>query len=370
MRKILLLLLVISFGANAQRAFFLKGKTVHVTTGSESIFSNVSTSQSGNTISIDFDVARAEAPAKPTVERVTVSGTETDGQTLTASYSGFYSYSNYSDASTWTWYRADNAQSVGTVVGGATSSTYVLSQADVAKVLRPVLTPVDGIGTVGDPVTSVYTGTIQDDEFNPVTDIAWHIAHLPADYSTGVWIDRGTSGGANNSVQNGSDNVPTATGNGADFESSNNEELVLDQPSPQMTMPVEIWIKAELESYNAGFGRFAAWTSSQLIEQRTSGRIYLSGGDTGYNMPTATAVWMRFVISGTSSTSKFTVNNGTPVTNVAASTSAFGTSNGRLGANSGGTGNRLDGKIYYFFVRQGELSAPQVSQMWTWTATH
>jgi len=135
-------------------------------------------------------------------------------------------------------------------------------------------------------------------------------------------------------------------------------------------MPVEIWIKTELESYNGSFGRFASWTSSQLIEQRASGRIYLSGGDTGYDMPLSTAVWMRFVISGTSSTSKFTVNNGTPVTNVAASTSAFGTSNGRMGANSGGTGNRLDGKIYYFFVRQGELSAPEVSDMWTWTTTH
>lgn len=370
MRNIVLLLLVLSFGASAQNRFFLKGKTVSTSTGSEEIFSNISTDQTGGIISVTFDVDRPEEPAPPTVERVTVSGTEIDGGTLTASYSGYYSASQYADASTWTWYRSDNAQSTGSIISGATSSTYNLVQADVAKVIRAVLTPMDEIGTVGDPVTSIYTGVIQDDEFNPLTDIPWFNAYtsdaLP---SYPPWRNDGTG---NDATQNGSDAIPTynAGESALDFESANNEELILDQPATQFTGGVEIWIRFKKESNNAAFGRLLAWTSSQAVEQRASGAIYLSGGSCSYTAGNGSWIVARFFISQATNTSEFNVNNGVELTNIAASTSAFGTSNGRIGSNSGGTGNRYDGLISHIFIKQGELSAPDQAAMWTWFTTY
>lgn len=370
MRKILLLLLLVSFGAQAQNRFFLKGKSVSFSTGAEEIFSNVVTDQTGSTISVTFDVDRPEEPAKPVVERVTVSGTAIDGGTLTASYSGYYSASGYSDASTWQWYRADNPQSTGSVIGGATSSTYNPVQADVSKYIRAVLIPTDAVGTVGDAVTSVFTGQIADDEFNPVTDIPWYIAHLPADYSTGLWIDRGTTGGTNNSVQNGSDNVPTDIADGADFESSNNEELVLDQPSPQLSMPVEIWTRVKLESYNSSWAYLVAFNGSQYLQQRTGGVLYVSGVSTGYTLPLNQWVVIRVVISGVANTSEVYVNNVLISSTINASTTAFGTSNGRFGSNAGGTANRADMVQSHWFIKSGKTTAPQATNMWTWFSTY
>lgn len=371
MNRLIVLFLFLTIGANAQNRFFLKGKTVSTSTGSEEIFSSVSTSQTGKIISVTFDVDRAEEPAKPTVERVTVIGTEIDGGTLTASYSGYYSASQYADASTWTWYRADNAQSTGSVIPGATSSTYNPIQADVAKVLRPVLTPTDEIGTVGEPVTAVYTGQIQDDEFNPFTDISWHTALQPSgavDLATNLYWRN--DGAGTNSTQNGSDPIPTYVSGAVDFEASNNEELILDQPSTQFSMPVEIWIRFKKESNNASFSYPLAWTSAQRIEQRAGGAIYLSGGNCSYTAANGTWIVARFLISGVSNTSEFNVNNGTELTNIAASTAAFGTSNGRIGSNQGGTGNRYDGLISHIFVKSGQLSAPDQAAMWTWFQTY
>lgn len=372
MRKLILLLsLLCFFSAEGQNRFFLKGKSVAFSTGAEEIFSNIVTDQTGSTISVTFDVDRPEEPAKPIVERVTVSGTAIDGGTLTASYSGYYSASQHADASTWTWYRADNAQSVGSVIGGATSSTYNLVQADVSKYIRAVLIPTDAVGTVGDAVTSVFTGQVQDDEFNPFTDITWHTALQPdGAVSLASNLYWRNDGAGSNSTQSGSDAIPTYVSGAVDFEATNNEELILDQPSTQFATPVEIWIRFKKESNNASFSYPLAWTSAQRVEQRAGGAIYLSGGNTGYTASNGTWIVMRFLVSGVSNTSEFNVNNGTELTNIAASTSAFGTANGRIGANSGGTGNRFDGLISHVFVKSGQLSAPDQASMWTWFQTY
>lgn len=336
-------------------------------------FENVVTDQTASTISVDFDVLVPETPAKPTVGTVTVTGTEEDGNTLTATYSDFYSASGYSDASTWQWYRADDNQSLGSAIVGATNSTYILTQDDVAKNIRAVLTPTDDIGTVGDPVTSIYTGQIADDEFNPITDIAWFTALVPAgavDLATNeYWRNDGTGG---NSARNASDAFPVYDSGdpSVDFELSNNEELTLDIPSPQYSMPVEVWVRIKFESFNAGFSYPVSFSSAQRVEQRASGAIYLSGATCDYTAVIGDWTVMRFVISGVSNTSEFNVNNGTNKTDVGSVTTAFGTSDGRLGANNGGTSNRFDGKISHLFVKSGELSTDEETAMWAWFAAN
>lgn len=340
-------------------------------------FSNVVTSQSGGVISNTFTTLVSNHNQPPSIETVTVSGTEEKTQTLTASYTGFTSPGGYSEGTpTYQWYRADNKQSTGSAIVGATSSTYVLAAADVAKYIRVEVTPVQsgGMNTSGTPVTSIYTDQVQDNEFNPLTDINWATAHTPEaddidNLSGDGWVNRGRLG-LNNSVKNGSDAIPTAIADGVDFEASNNEELVLDQPTPQFATPVEIWIRFKKESNNASFSYPLAWTSAQRVEQRAGGAIYLSGGNCSYTAANGTWIVMRFLVSGVSNTSEFNVNNGTELTNIAASTSAFGTSNGRIGANSGGTGNRFDGLISHIFVKSGQLTPTEQSNMWTWFSTY
>lgn len=376
MRKLLLLLsFLILFGTSeAQRRFAKRGKTF---TPSDQFFSGVSTNQSGNVITVSFTTLVSNQNQPPSFESVTVTGTPEKGQTLTCNATGFFSPGAYSQGTTvYTWYRADNNQSTGTVISGETGQTFVPGDDEVAKRCRCSATPVQsgGMNQIGTALTSIYTDQIQDNVWNPITDVDWFTAHLGEDATdlAGVgWINRGTLGGAN-SVQNGSDPLPTydASDESVDFELSNSEELVLDLPSPQFSMPVEIWIRVKFESFNGSFAYPIAWNGSQRLEQRANGIIYLSGATTGYTVPLNQWVVMRFLVSGVSNTSEFNVNDLTEITDVAATTTAFGTSNGRIGANSNGTGNWFDGKISHIFVKSGELSAPDQAEMWNWFGTN
>lgn len=372
MKKILLLLFLTSSICHAQvNKFFINGK---VKVADDSYFSNVSTDQTDNVISVSFTTNIANQNQPPSFELVTISGTEIKEETLTVSVEGFYSPGGYAEGThTYQWYRADDNQSVGSAISGATSSTYLLTIDDVAKYIRCIATPVQvgGLNTTGSGVTSVYSGQIQDNEFNPLTDITWFTAHTPAgatDLAGVGWVNYGTG---NNSTQNSSDPIPTyVTDVGVDFEASNNEELVLDQPGTQFTMPVEVWIRCRFESFNASWAYLLDWNGAQRVEQRTSGAIYLSNGNCDYTPPLNKWIIMRFVISGTSNTSKFKVNDGTLKTNVAAVTTAFGTSNGRIGSNATGTGNRADVLYSHIFIRQGELDSTNENNMDDWFAAN
>lgn len=376
MKRVLFLLsFLILFGSSeAQRRFAKRGKTF---TPSDQFFSGVSTNQSGNVITVSFTTLVSNQNQPPSIETVTITGTPERAQTLTANLDGFFSPGAYSAGThTYQWYRADNFQSSGAAIVSATNSTYVLTIDDVAKYIRVEITPVQsgGMNQIGTAVSSIYTDQIQDNVWNPITDVDWFTAHLGEDATdlAGVgWINRGTLGGAN-SVQNGSDPLPTydASDESVDFELSNSEELVLDLPSPQFSMPVEIWIRVKFESFNGSFSYPIAWNGSQRLEQRANGIIYLSGATTGYTVPLNQWVVMRFLVSGVSNTSEFNVNDLTEITDVAATTTAFGTSNGRIGANSNGTGNWFDGKISHIFVKSGELSAPDQAEMWNWFGTN
>lgn len=336
---------------------------------------NIAMLQDQYSLEVTFDVGQPEKCAKPVIDYVSVTGIMIKGETITALTDGFYSPSSYLEGTNlFQWYRADNVRSAGLPIAGATSATYLLVDADVGKRLRCVVTPVQigGINDEGDTVTSIYTTAISDNVFNPITDISWFTAHRPegaVDIATNeYWLNEGALGG-NNSTRNGSDPFPTfnVTQQALEFTNALSRELVLDLPNPQYGMPVEIWVRVKLKTQIPGWQRIMSLSSDHLIEVRNTGGIYLSGGNTGYSLGTNSWAVFRFVISGTSNTSKMNLNNGQVVNNtVAAVTFAIGVNNGRIGANNSGTGTFADAYISHMFIKSGELSSGQQSDMWDW----
>lgn len=361
--RLLLLLVSVNSFAQISAVSAVASGTRHPTAGNE-YFTSVNTSQSGNTITVTMTTVVDNQNQPPSIELVTITGIPEVGETLTANVSGFYSPGGYTEGThTYQWYRSTSVGSDGTAIDGATSSTYDPVSGDDNYRIRFEATPVQvgGMNTTGTPVTSMYTDPVDDPAFSPL-DITWFTAHFPDGYTTGTWDNRGTG---NDSNQNGSDNVPTATADGPDFERGNNEELVLDQPGTQFSMPVEVWIRFKIESYNTGWCYLVDWNGAQRIEER-NGPLYLSNGTCAFTPSLATWYVVRFVISGSSNTSTVTVNNGTPKTDVSAVTTAFGTSDGRIGSNATGTGNRFDGVISHLFVKSGTLSAGEITSMWSY----
>jgi hypothetical protein len=338
---------------------------------------NVSLIQDQFSLDISFDVGQPEQCSPPFIDYVSIIGTTTKGEIITAITDGFYSPSSYGEGvHLYQWYRGDNVRSAGLPISGATSANYTLVDADVGKRLRCVVTPVQlgGINDEGSVVTSIYTDAISDNVFNPITDINWFTAHRPAgavDIATNqYWLNEGALGGLN-STRNGSDPFPTynVTQQAPEFTNSLSRELVLDLPNPQYSMPLEIWIRAKLKTQIPGWQRLMSFSSDHLIEVRNTGGVYLSGGNTGYTFATGQWNVFRFVISGASNTSKFNVNNGESVNNaVAAVTFAIGVNNGRIGANNSGTGTFADAYISHIFVKSGETTSGQQTDMWDWFA--
>lgn len=340
---------------------------------------NVLMNQTQYTLDVSFDVGQPEQCQLPFIDYVSVLGTTTKGETLTAITDGFFSPSSYLEGvHLYQWYRANNIRSAGATIPGATVATYNLVDADVGKYLRCVVTPtqIGGINDQGESVTSIYTPAIADNVFNPITSLTWFTAHRPSgvvDIATNqYWLNEGTLGGAN-STRNGSDPMPTYNGaqDAAEFTNSLSRELVLDLPNPQYGMPVEIWIRAKLKTQIPGWQRMMSFSSDHLIEVRNTGGVYLSGGNTGYTFGTGQWGVFRFVISGVTNTSKINLNNGEFVNNaVPAVTFAIGVNNGRIGANNSGTGTFADAYISHIFVKSAELTSGQQADMWNWFAAN
>lgn len=356
-----------------------QGKTSSATISSETTFVpgyfyDVSTSQSGRTISVSFS-SETNQNQPPSIYNVTLSGGTTKTDTLIATVEDFYSPGGYAEGThTYQWYRSSSIQSVGTAITNDTLSYHIEVDADVAKYVRCGVRgrQIGGMNPLGSEVTSVYSSQISDNVFNPFTDITWHVAHRKEDATdlSGVgWENLGTG---NNSIKNGSDPIPTyVAGQGVDFESSNNEELVLDNPSPQLSFPITIIIRGKFESFNAAWGYLLSLNSSQIVEQRTSGAMYLSGGNCSYTASLNKWTTFYMVLSGSANTSKFQVNWGTIKTDVAASTTAIGTSDGMIGANAAGTGNRADILISHIFIKGGsELSGTEKTNVESWFNTN
>lgn len=339
------------------------------------VFSNVSTTQTGKNISVTFDTNLADDNQPPSIYNVTLSGGTTKTDTLFATVEGFESPGGYPEGThAYQWYRSTGPQSDGVAITNDTLSYHIETDDDVIKYLRCGVRArqIGGMNPLGEEVTSVYSAQIHDNVFNPFTDITWHVAHRKEDATdlSGVgWVNLGTG---NNSTKNGSDPIPTyVAGQGVDFESSNNEELVLYNPSPQLSFPITIIIRGKFESFNAAWGYLLSLNASQIVEQRTSGAMYLSGGNCSYTASLNKWTTFYMVLSGSANTSKFQVNWGTVKTDVAASTTSVGTSDGRIGANAAGTSNRADILISHIFIKGGsELSGTEKTNVESWFNTN
>jgi hypothetical protein len=97
---------------------------------------------------------------KPNAVALSITGTETVGQTLTANYTYADLIGNAESTSTFQWYRSDDASGTNDAsIGSATSSTYTLVSADEDKYIRCEITPTNATAT-GSAYTTDYSGQI------------------------------------------------------------------------------------------------------------------------------------------------------------------------------------------------------------------
>lgn len=98
----------------------------------------------------------------PVASSVAFTGTETEGQLLTGTYSYSDADSDAEGTSIIKWYRSDdNSGTNRAAISGATASTYTLVTADVGKFIQFAVTPVAATGTSpGIEVFSAYSGAI------------------------------------------------------------------------------------------------------------------------------------------------------------------------------------------------------------------
>jgi len=290
--------------------------------------------------------------------------------TITALDSAFTSFGNYDPAThAYQWYWNNSLQGTGTAINGATNQNYTIAGTYDGRRVRCEITPfqIGGLNTYGTAVTTQWSDVITSAGFNPFTDISWSISAGPeeaVDLATNLyWENRGPAG---NLTRNASDNIPTyvsSDGGYVDFELSNDEELVM--PNAGLSFPIDVWVRFKLESYNAAWGHLFSANSTQTLQQRASGAMYAGGVSLGFTAPVGDWVVMHIVWSGSANTSKVYINR-TEVTSTTLnfSTTAFGSSNGRVGANSAGTGNRWDGPFSHFFLKSGEVTGQSDTDMW------
>ncbi len=98
----------------------------------------------------------------PIASNVTVSGTLTDGQALTGTFTYSDNESNAAGTHAYKWYRANSAAGAGAVaIAGATGTTYTLTPADIGKFIAFEVTPAATAGaTPGIATLSTYSGPI------------------------------------------------------------------------------------------------------------------------------------------------------------------------------------------------------------------
>ncbi|MDM8161825.1 FISUMP domain-containing protein, partial [Labilibaculum sp. K2S] len=100
--------------------------------------------------------------AAPEAQSPAISGSAMVGSTLTASYTYYDADADPQGATTYQWYRANDAAGTGeTTISGATAATYLIVAADLDKYLTVAITPVATSGILtGLPVKPAYIGVM------------------------------------------------------------------------------------------------------------------------------------------------------------------------------------------------------------------
>lgn len=107
-------------------------------------------------------------------------------------------------ATTYQWWRANDAIGTGAVaISGATSATYVLQTADNTKWVLCIGTPVNSLGEVGTAVPTSYYGPI-DDTFWPADQasvvLSYGVKKMAVAYAGNCLQIQSTNGGATNNI--------------------------------------------------------------------------------------------------------------------------------------------------------------------------
>ncbi len=112
----------------------------------------------------------------PVASSVSISGTLSNSQTLTGSYTYSDAEGDTQGTSTFVWRRADDSSGANaTNISGATNSTYTLTASDVGKYVSFCVTPVATTGTTtgtqtcsswNGPVLNLISGTIFNENFD------------------------------------------------------------------------------------------------------------------------------------------------------------------------------------------------------------
>jgi len=116
---------------------------------------------SGATSVSAYQGAIASNDTAPVASSVTYSGTLTQGQLLSGTYTYSDADGDLEGASTYIWYRANDSSGTGqAAIAGATSQTYTLVAGDEAKFIAFQVIPVAANGYSGTAVRSAYQGMV------------------------------------------------------------------------------------------------------------------------------------------------------------------------------------------------------------------
>ncbi len=117
----------------------------------------------------------------PSATGLSVTGTLANGQTLTGSYTYSHPSSTAEGATSFKWYRANDANGTGaTVVASKGSDTYTLSSADVGKYIAFAVIPEDNKFVYGNEIKTAFSGPITSGASIDNQSVSFKIAPNPA----------------------------------------------------------------------------------------------------------------------------------------------------------------------------------------------
>lgn len=313
----------------------------------------------------------------PVASSVTFTGTLTEGQVLTGSYSYSDTESNPEGTSTFKWYRSDDGSGTNkAAIGSATASTYTLVLADVGKYISFEVTPVASAGTltgtavesslqgavavapvIASVVVNKYTnGTPDKIELLVIDNNLDMVGMIVKDFSTSMGGDGGGKFTFNNVALWQS--VPSGT---LIILSNDATEADID---PAGDYKIEVGLTNGTYFTNGGGTFDIATTEMVMIKASGSGvsgvtgSIHvLAGGTAGANYTAAPSPKLR--ATGTSGTGQFVyANNSNSVLNDYNGTDATGAATGL----TFGQGNNSTNTTYITALRPAN-SAPTASSV-------
>jgi hypothetical protein len=212
----------------------------------------------------------------PTASSVTITGTSTEGQTLTGNYT-YGDPNNFAESSsTYHWLESATASGTYANITGATSKTYTLLSSDVGKYIEFRVTPMASVPpTTGSAVSSAPTGAIAPSSIPVASSVTISGAATvgqtltgsyvysdtgghPEASSTYEWLEASTSLGAYTPI-NGATSltyVPTSTDAGDYLEF---------QVTPASTVAVGSAVQSAPTSQVSGTGAFITSISAGSI---------------------------------------------------------------------------------------------------------